>query len=262
MDFKMTPKPKIGILAKKNLNTFQASVLKNISKTFPYCFNIVIIDSRPPESLFQKIKKNIKRKRGGYIIIMFLQRFLWIKQKQISIKDFFDNNTEIINTKNIYSKNIVKKIKDCNLDVLILIDGFGIIKDPVLNITRLGVLSYHHGNMRKYRGMPPGFWELYNNEKEMGATVQLLSSGLDKGSPVEEMTIPIYVSDSIQSLKSRIYQSSTAMMNSALIKILNPNYQIQTLSNIGTLYTLPNLRQYVFLKFKILYRKLLSIWLK
>lgn len=39
------------------------------------------------------------------------------------------------------------------------------------------MLSYHHGDMRRYRGQPPGFWELYNGEREIGVTVQRLAAG-------------------------------------------------------------------------------------
>ena len=113
--------------------------------------------------------------------------------------------------------------------------------------------------MRKYRGMPPGFWELYNNESEMGATVQLLNAGLDKGFPVEEIKLQIYRTDTLNSLNRRIYQNSTKMMTAALIKILNPNYRPLALERVGKLYTLPNFRQYIFLRIKILYRKLFTI---
>jgi methionyl-tRNA formyltransferase len=73
----------------------------------------------------------------------------------------------------------IENIRKFKPDILLLIDGFGIIKEPLLKITPLGVLSYHHGNMQKYRGEPPAFLELYNNENEMGITVQILSSGLE-----------------------------------------------------------------------------------
>ena len=54
------------------------------------------------------------------------------------------------------------------IDVLCLIEGYGIIKRPLLEITNFGVFSYHHGDMKFYRGMLPAFWELYNGETRMG----------------------------------------------------------------------------------------------
>ena len=53
-------------------------------------------------------------------------------------------------------------------DVLLRIGGFGIVKEPLLSLCRAGVLSYHHGDMRRYRGQPPAFWELYHGERSIG----------------------------------------------------------------------------------------------
>ena len=36
----------------------------------------------------------------------------------------------------------------------VLLGGFGIVKEPLLSLASQGILSYHHGNMRKYRGQP------------------------------------------------------------------------------------------------------------
>ena len=258
MAIKTTNDIKIGILIREYLTEFEADVLKDIIKNFPFCLQIAIIDDRPQMSLLQKIKKNIKKKRGMYIIIMFFQKILKKQKKQISAKEFL-NDVELVKTQNIYSIDMIKKIKDKNLDILLLINGFGIIKKSLLKAAKSGILSYHHGDMRKYRGMPPGFWELYNNESEMGATVQLLNAGLDKGFPVEEIKLQIYRTDTLNSLNRRIYQNSTKMMTAALIKILNPNYRPLALERVGKLYTLPNFRQYIFLRIKILYRKLFTI---
>lgn len=105
------------------------------------------------------------------------------------------------------------------MDVLILIGGFGIIKEQLLTITPLGVLAYHHGNMRKYRGIPPAFWELYNNEMEMGVTIQVLAPGLDCGIPIEEKSIEIRPKDSYKSLKNRAFKESENLMYDALRKL-------------------------------------------
>ncbi len=57
--------------------------------------------------------------------------------------------------------------------------------------------------MRKYRGMPPIFWELYNNEQEIGITVQKLDTRLDARIPIVEKKITIDHNDSYKSLKKK-----------------------------------------------------------
>ena len=58
--------------------------------------------------------------------------------------------------------------------------------------------------MRKYRGMPPGLWELYHGEREMGITVQKLAAGLDCGVPIEEKHIPIYPNDTLDDVAGEV----------------------------------------------------------
>jgi hypothetical protein len=57
-----------------------------------------------------------------------------------------------------YSTSTVNKIREKGLDVLLFISGFGIIKELLLNSKPLGILSYHHGDVRRYRGQPSAFW--------------------------------------------------------------------------------------------------------
>jgi methionyl-tRNA formyltransferase len=108
--------------------------------------------------------------------------------------------------------------------------------------------------MREYRGMPPALWELYNNEKEMGITVQVLAPGLDCGIPIDEKTIEIQPKDSLKSLRSRLFKESEDMMYVALKKLSNPDFKRCKIERLGKVYTLPTLSQWIFLNLKILWR--------
>lgn len=74
----------------------------------------------------------------------------------------------------------VNKIKEYGLD-FILRFGFNIIRGEILNAARYGVWSFHHGDEEKYRGSPPCFWEIYNNDPVTGAILQRLTDRLDGG---------------------------------------------------------------------------------
>ena len=166
------------------------------------------------------------------------------------------NNIDVIETNEPYSQTTIEKIKEYDLDLLILTGGFRIIKKKILDITPLGVLSYHHGDMRKYRGMPPALWELYNNEKEMGVTVQVLSPGLDSGIPVEEKKIAISKKDTLKILQKRASDESVDMLYKALVKLSKKDYEPEKIDKFGKVYTLPNLRQWVVLNIRLLWRRL------
>ncbi|MGH7264375.1 MAG: glucosamine inositolphosphorylceramide transferase family protein [Candidatus Rokuibacteriota bacterium] len=59
--------------------------------------------------------------------------------------------------------------------------AFGIIRGKVLDVARYGVWSFHHGDMDRYRGGPPGFWEIYHDAPVTGSVLQRLTHRLDGG---------------------------------------------------------------------------------
>lgn len=247
----------IGLLTSSSLSDFRLKTLKPILADSNFLIKVAIIDKRPKLSLKQKLKKNLKRGRGGYIIVMALKSLSSKKSYSISTIEYCNiNNIDVIETNEPYSHTTIEKIKEYDLDLLILTGGFGIIKKKILDITPLGVLSYHHGDMRKYRGMPPALWELYNNEKEMGVTVQVLSPGLDSGIPVEEKKIAISKKDTLKILQKRASDESVDMLYKALVKLSKKDYEPEKIDKFGKVYTLPNLRQWIVLNIRLLWRRL------
>jgi len=74
----------------------------------------------------------------------------------------------------------VAEIQSRNLD-FILKFAYGIIRGEILQAARYGVWSFHHGDEEKYRGRPPGFWEIYHGDPMTGALLQRLTDRLDGG---------------------------------------------------------------------------------
>ena len=79
-----------------------------------------------------------------------------------------------------FSQRDVAEIENYKLD-FILRFGFGIIRGEILNCAKYGVWSFHHGDEMRFRGAPPGFWEIYHNSKVTGAILQKLNDRLDGG---------------------------------------------------------------------------------
>lgn len=255
--FKVKIEMEIGILVKPVISEINLKVINKISDDKNFQINLAIIDCRPKLSFRKKTKKNLKRGRGGYIIIMFFNKLISKKERIYKTTEICQSKgINILETDSPYSSETVTAIREHELDILLLINGYGIIKREFLTITRLGILSYHHGDMRKYRGMPPVFWELYNNEKEIGITVQKLDTGLDCGIPVVEKSVQIGKKDTLRSLNRRIYNEGADMMHDALIKLSDPEFKPDKIESFGKVYTLPDLRQWLILQIKILFRLL------
>lgn len=59
--------------------------------------------------------------------------------------------------------------------------GFGILRGEILQAAPYGVWSFHHDDEMKYRGGPPGFWEIVRRDPVSGAILQRLTDRLDAG---------------------------------------------------------------------------------
>lgn len=59
--------------------------------------------------------------------------------------------------------------------------GFNILTGDILSLPRFGVWSFHHGDPARYRGGPPGLWEIMDGEPVTGAVLQRLTEELDQG---------------------------------------------------------------------------------
>ena len=79
-----------------------------------------------------------------------------------------------------FSDEDIARVRNYDLD-FILRFGFNIIRGEILNSARYGIWSFHHDDERKYRGGPPGLWEIYHNDPQTGAILQRLTDKLDGG---------------------------------------------------------------------------------
>ena len=96
---------------------------------------------------------------------------------------------EMINVKPVISESRyfydflnedIERIKNKNLDVILRL-GSGIIRGEMLNASKNGIFSFHHGDNLLFRGGPPGFWEVYFSKPLTGFIIQKLTNVLDGG---------------------------------------------------------------------------------
>jgi folate-dependent phosphoribosylglycinamide formyltransferase PurN len=252
---------KIGILTEPILGDFRKTVFDELLELDHQFF--FFVDESPSPPLNKKIKYHFRKKRGGYMLVMFLKNFFTKKTESFHIDDIMTKKEYLIfKSDDPYSNNFVKLIKSNNIDLLINISGFGrMIKKSILDIPKIGTLSFHHGDLTKYRGQPAGFWELYHGEKSMSITVQLLSEKLDAGIPIVVKAINIKDDDTLISLKQKLYQESYGLLTYAINELINNNSSSKKkVNNLGKVYTIPNLKQWVKFQFIILKRKI-YFWL-
>ena len=85
----------------------------------------------------------------------------------------------------IFSKADAEIVKSYNLDI-ILRHEFNIIRGEILDASKYGIWSFHHGDNSINRGSPAGFWEVYLKQPVVGVTLQKLTSELDGGFVIDK----------------------------------------------------------------------------
>lgn len=161
-----------------------------------------------------------------------------------------------------FSDEDLSKIAPKKVDVYLRL-GFGILKGKILTAAPCGLWSYHHGDNRVFRGLPPGFWEVFSNQPVTGVILQILNEDLDGGQVIYRSfskTNSVYVHRGL----CELLWKSTAIIPRMLCRLhsLGPNefhtYATERFGDTGfysdKLYSYPGNAQVISLVFKSVFR--------
>ena len=98
-------------------------------------------------------------------------------------------NIRVLKVANIHSADTLEAV-DAFAPDLGLSLAAPILPRSLFARPRLGTVNLHKGKLPDYRGMPPAFWELWNNEKSVGCTVHWVDDNLDTGDLVCTTEVP------------------------------------------------------------------------
>jgi len=103
--------------------------------------------------------------------------------------------------------------------------GTRILKRHTFAAPRLGSINLHKGQVPRYRGMPPAFWELYEGAKEAGVTVHFVDDGLDTGAVVGRGAVEIVPQDTLSSLKRKLDELGAKVLAESVGRIARGEMQ-------------------------------------
>ena len=226
-----------------------------------------VIYCNPHQNLFRNVKRNI-RKHGPVYIPWRLSRLvntmiiskLWTLIEKIFFypevgEDLFSVCSKLrINiheVNDIHSDQSAKVLEALPCD-LFLLCGTPILKKAVFAMPSIGTLNLHQGDVTKYRGAPPGFWELWNNEKEVGVTVHFVDEGIDTGDIVLQKNVPVFRYDNLNSVERKLQEISLSLYPEAVRQIATGKCQrIKQQKGRGKQYSFPTIKQIFQLKLRI-----------
>ena len=136
-----------------------------------------------PKGLMTKTKK--------LLLLYYLYDYFILRHSKsmqlVCLEDNFELSTKINcqtefrdKYSQYFTEDDIATIRSYRLDFIIRF-GFGIIRGDILESAQYGIWSFHHDNEEKYRGSPPGFWEIYHDDPVTGCVLQRLTNRLDSG---------------------------------------------------------------------------------
>jgi len=132
------------------------------------------------------------------------------------------------------------KIRKEKFDLLIRC-GSGILTGEILNISKYGIISFHHGDNKINRGGPPCFWEVFYSINKTGFIIQKLNEELDGGKILKRGFFPTQPYFLLN--QAIMYSRSNYYMKLLIIKIANEEkleFEKFSYPYFNKLYKLPN----------------------
>jgi methionyl-tRNA formyltransferase len=101
-------------------------------------------------------------------------------------------------------------------DLLVSIAASQILRQPVLDVPRLGCINMHAAPLPRYQGMMPNFWTLVHGEPEAAVTIHHMVEKLDAGDVILQRPVPIRPEDSLHDLMVRSKEIGLAALLEAI----------------------------------------------
>lgn len=141
----------------------------------------------------------------------------------------------------VIPSNVVETIVDA-CDVVVHFQ-VGILQGDILTQPKHGVLSFHHGDIRQYRGTPAGFWEFLHDAPRGGVTLQRLTPKLDAGDIIAFTSVDLANVYTWAEVRRRLFRASPDVLTRGMQKLRDPSFAPVTVpdAELGTLYYLSDI---------------------
>lgn len=118
-----------------------------------------------------------------------------------------------------------------------------ILGAKLLSIPLYGVIGLHKGKLPFYRGTCHAFWELWNNEKEIGCTVYKVNTELLSGDILIEKTVPVFRFSTIKGIQQTLNELGVSLVVKAIDLHKKDNLSWKEQETGGRVYPKPSSRQ-------------------
>ena len=126
----------------------------------------------------------------------------------------------LVKSSKINHPNIIKKIKETNIDWLFIIGWSQVACKDILNSTKKGVIGMHPTLLPEGRGRASIPWAILNKLDKTGVTMFKMDIGIDSGPIISQIKIPLGKNITSTKLYKKVQDAHFALMKKMTKKIL------------------------------------------
>jgi len=156
------------------------------------------------------------------------------------IAKFYGIDVSLLNE--INSPIGLARLTELSPDIIISVRYGVILKQPVIDIARYGVLNLHSGILPEFRGVMATFWAMLNGEKSLGTTLHFIDDNLiDTGRIVATSRTNVQADKSYLWHVLTLYFDGCSLITQALENIAeNGRLKTRVQRGQGHYYSFPN----------------------
>ena len=133
------------------------------------------------------------------------------------VKQFgIDNEIEVIQPKKVKDEKIIKKIKEINPDLIVVVAYGKILPKEIIDIPKYGIINVHSSLLPKYRGASPIHSAILNGDTESGVSIMYIEEGLDSGDVILQESCDILENDTLGTLHDKLKDLGAIGLEKAL----------------------------------------------
>lgn len=152
---------------------------------------------------------------------------VWHELGHRSLKELAErNNIPVHQGMKVNSGESVELLRSLDLDIILSCFWGEIVKEPVLNIARLGMYNFHTAYLPKNRGSRPIPWALIEGEAHCGITLHRMLAGIDNGPIVDQEKVSIGVDDTAASLYEQVTKAGHQLVTRNLERFVKNDFPL------------------------------------
>jgi methionyl-tRNA formyltransferase len=175
-----------------------------------------------------------------------------------------ENSVAFAQTDNVNSTEMVKKISDCQPDLLVVIAFGQKIGNELINLPPKGAVNVHASLLPKYRGAAPINWAIINGERRTGISIITVVEKMDAGDILSQQECEIGPDETAGQLHDKLAQLAAPLLLRTIGKVEDGSV-VYTKQDHSQASLAPKLKKSdAFLDFgesaELLRRKILGFW--